>query len=164
MPKLLNYSELVQESADELLQQEKAQSKSYLRDRVQFLRLLKTGVAKSQAQAGELIGLRSRQSQNLWKLYQQEGLAGVLRPKPGNHWGRLSSTELSYLLQRLDQDDIKTQKEIRAFLQAEMGQEYTQPGIHYLCKRLRVKLKTGRPSNVRKDEVGAVVFKKTLPS
>lgn len=164
MPKLLNYSELVQESAEELLQQEKAQSKSYLRDRVRFLRFLKTGIAKSQPQAGKLVGLQSRQSQNLWKLYQQEGLVGFLHPKPGNHWGKLSSTEISQLLQRMDQDDIKTQKEIQTYLQVEMGQDYTQPGIHYLCKRLKVKLKTGRPSNIRKDEAGAAVFKKTLLS
>lgn len=52
MPKFLDYNQLVQESTEELLQQEKAQSKAYLRDRVRFLRFLKTGVAKSQAQAG----------------------------------------------------------------------------------------------------------------
>lgn len=89
---------------------------------------------------------------------------GLLNPKPGNHWGKLSSTEISHLLQRLNQDDIKTQKEIGTYLREEIGQDYTQPGIHYLCKRLKVKLKTGRPSNVRKDQVGAAIFKKNLPS
>lgn len=162
MPKLLNYADLVEESAEELLLQEKAQSKSYLRDRIRFLRFLKTGIAKSQSQAGKLIGLQSRQAQNLWKLYQQKGLAGMLQPKVGHHWGKLSSSEISALLERLDQDDVKTQKEIQTYLQVELGQDYTQPGIHYLCKRLKVKLKTGRPSNIRKDEAGAEVFKKTL--
>jgi len=42
-----------------------------------------------------------------------------------------------------------------------MAMDFTQAGIHYLFKRLKVKLKTARPSNVPKDEVGAWAFKKS---
>jgi len=42
------------------------------------------------------------------------------------------------------------------------GVGYGQSGISKLFKCLKIKLKTGRPSNVRKDEAGADVFKKNF--
>jgi transposase len=63
------------------------------------------------------------------------------------------------MLQRLDQDDIATQGQ--TWLEQEMGITYSQSGISVLLARLKVKLKTGRPVNVRKDKAGEVVFKKT---
>jgi transposase len=156
----LFYQGLIKESAEELLQIEKRQQPSYVKDRVRFIRYLKEGTAKSQAQAGSLIGLQSRQSQNIWKLYQQKGMEGLLQPRKATHIGKLSSVEYSRLLQRLDQDDIMSQKQVMVYLQTEMGKTYTQPAIHYLFKRLKVKLKTGRPVNVRKDKAGEEAFKK----
>lgn len=55
-----------------------------VRDRVRFIRLLKSGEAFTQSTAGQVIGLCERQSQRLWRIYQQEGLAG-LQKKPA--WG-----------------------------------------------------------------------------
>jgi transposase len=159
MPKL-DYTQLIQESEEELKQQERQQTKSYYKDRVRFIRYLKTGVVSSQIQSGELIGLKGRQSQNLWKIYQSEGLAGLLRERKPTYLGKMSTVEQSRLLQRLDNDDVMTQKQVQAYIQAEMGKRYTQAGIHYLFKRLKVKLKTGRPVNIRKDQVGEAAFKK----
>ncbi len=156
----LSYKELIKEKEEELLQLEKSQQLSYVKDRVRFIRYLKEGRVKSQAQAGSLIGLQSRQSQNLWKVYQQKGIDGLLQARKATYLGKLSSVELSRLLQRLDQDDMMSQKQVKAYLQAEMGKAYTQPAIHYLFKRLKVKLKTGRPVNVRKDKAGKEAFKK----
>jgi transposase len=73
----------------------------------------------------------------------------------------VSSTQQARLLQRLDQDDIATQGQLRDWLKQEMGISYSQPGISVLLSRLKVKLKTGRPVNVRKDVVGETTFKKT---
>ncbi len=131
-----------------------------MKDSVRFIGYLKEGIAKSQIQAGSLIGLQSRQSHTLWKLYQQKGLEGLLQARKATHIGKLSSVEVSRLLQRLDQDDRMSQKQVKAYLAAEMGKVYTQPAIHYLFKRLKVKLKTGRPVNVRKDKAGEEAFKK----
>ena len=159
-PTRLFYQEIIKESVETLQQAEKSTKQSYIKDRLRFIRYLKEGIAKSQAQAGSLIGLKSRQSQNLWKLYQQKGIEGLLQARKATHIGRLSSVELSRLLQRLDQDDMMSQKQVKAYLQTEMGKAYSQPAIHYLFKRLKVKLKTGRPVNVRKDKVGEEAFKK----
>lgn len=159
MPKL-NYTQLIKESEEELKQQERQQTKSYYKDRVRFIRYLKSGVASSQSQAGELIGLKNRQSQNLWKIYQSKGLAGLLQERKPTYLGKLSTVEQSHLLQRLDSDDVMSQKQAQAYIQAEMGKQYTQAGIHYLFKRLKVKLKTGRPVNIRKDQAAQEAFKK----
>jgi transposase len=39
---------------------------------------------------------------------------------------------------------------------------YSAGGLHKLFERLKVKKKTGRPTNYRKDEKGAARFKKTF--
>jgi transposase len=156
----LCYREVIKESLEKLQETEKSAKQSYIKDRVRFIGYLKEGTAKSQAQAGSLIGLKSRQSQNVWKLYQQKGIEGLLQARKATHIGKLSSVELSRLLQRLDQDQMMSQKQVMTYLAAEMGKAYTQPAIHYLFKRLKVKLKTGRPVHVRKDKAGAEVFKK----
>ena len=161
MPKVLLYPNLIQESPKELLSLEKSQQKSYLHDRVRFLRFLKTGVAKTQSQASALIGFKKRQSQNLWSQYQQKGISYFIKEQMNYNWGKLSSVQISQLLQYLDQDQTAGQKEVQVYIQDNFGQTFTQPGIHYLFKRLKVKLKTGRPSNVRKDDWGVRSFKKS---
>ena len=56
------------------------------------------------------------------------------------------------------------QIQIKDWIKAEFGITYTQSGISKLLDALQIKLKTGRPVNVRKDEMGEVLFKKTLIS
>lgn len=157
----INYGLVIVETVEDLLGLERAQQHARERDRVRFLRFLKEGKAKSQVQAGALIGLKRRQSQVLWQRYQKEGLASYISSKYKGSWSKLSSQQQARLLQRLDQNDVFTQQQIIEWLQAETGVTYTQGGISDLLARLKVKLKVGRPVNVRKDEAGAVAFKKT---
>jgi hypothetical protein len=53
----LDYCKAIREIQKELLQRQREQSKAFVRDRIRFLRLLKSGRCSSQVQAGELIGL-----------------------------------------------------------------------------------------------------------
>lgn len=158
----INYEETIKESVAELLVLEKEQKQARLRDRVRFVRYLKAGQAKTQPEAGAMIGLQRRQSQQLWQQYANQGLKGLLSLGYKGGWAKLSSTQHARLLQRLDQDDIATQGPLRDWLQQEMDITYSQPGISVLLSRLKVKLKTGRPVNVRKDKAGEVAFKKTF--
>ncbi len=157
----INYQEKIKESVAELVILEKAQKQARQRDRVRFVRYLKAGQAKTQPQAGAMIGLQRRQSQQLWQQYARQGLQGLVFTGYKGGWAKLSSIQQAHLLQRLDQDDIATQGQLRDWLQQEMGVVYSQSGISVLLSRLKVKLKTGRPVNVRKDKAGEVVFKKT---
>jgi transposase len=157
----INYNEVIRESVEELELLEKKQKQARLRDRVRFVRYLKEGQAKTQPEAGAMIGLQRRQSQQLWQVYRSQGLHGLVCTSYKGGWAKLSSTQQARLLQRLDQDDIATQGQLIDWLQQEMGIHYSQPGISVLLSRLKVKLKTGRPVNVRKDVVGEASFKKT---
>jgi transposase len=158
---VINYKEEIKETLEELLKVERAQKQSRQRDRVRFLRFLKQAEATSQQQAGEMIGLKRRQSQLLWKSYKEQGLQKYLTNNYKGSWSKLSSYQQARLLQRLDQDDISSQQQLIAWLKAEMGISYTQGGLSGLLARLKVKLKTGRPVNIRKDEAGQEAVKKT---
>lgn len=159
----INYVEAIQETEEQLLSLEKEQKQSRQRDRVRFTRFLKQGRALTQPQAGQLVGLGRRQSQALWKRYADGGLEALLSGGHKGSWCKLSSQQLARLLQRLDGDDIATQGRLIAWLEAETGVAYTQPGVSALLARLKVKLKTGRPVSVRKDQAGEQAFKKTSP-
>lgn len=160
----IEYQELIKEEVVALLKIEKEQRQARIRDRVRFIRLLKEGTALTQQQAGELVGLKLRQSQLLWKQYRSQGLGCLLQTHHKGSWAKLDSQQQARLLQRLDSDDVCTQKQLIAWLEAEMGVSYSQSGLSMLLARLKVKLKTGRPVNVRKDEAGEVAFKKTSRS
>ena len=156
-----NYRLKIKEGIEELKAIERSQQAGKYRDRVRFIRYLKEGTALTQVQAGLLIGLKRNQSQKLWKLYIEEGIEAMSRNNYKGSWSKLDSHQQARLLQRLDNDDIKTQKQIINWLKDEMNINYTQGGLSTLLSAIKVKLKTRRPVNIRKDEAGEQSFKKT---
>ena len=160
----MNYALLITQSADELLVLEKRQSKAKLKDRLRFLRFLKEGTPKTQQQAGHLIALQERQSQNLWRSYRQKGLEGLLTYNNHGTVGHLSYSQVSQLRQFVDTDRAATLAQIQTFLLDSFGVRYSIGGLSLLCGRLQIKAKTGRPTYVRRDEAGAEIFKKTSAS
>jgi len=158
--RILNYREVIKESVEELVKLEKSQKDARLRDRVRMLRYLKEGLAVGQRQAGELVGLSGRHGQKLWRQYSTHGLGALLSTNHKGSWSKLGSRQQARLLQRLDSGDICTQAQLMGWLEQEMGIGYSQGGLSMLLTRLKVKLKTGRPVNVRKDVAGEQAFKK----
>jgi len=150
------------EAPAELLKLERGQQTGICRDRVRFIRLLKEGACLTQQEAGAHIGLKLSQSQAIWRLYREKGVAGLTNREVKKPWGKLDSHQIARLRNRLGSHDLYTQQQITDWLFAEMGVSYTQSGICKLLQRLKVKLKTGRPVNVRKDRSGEQSFKKTL--
>lgn len=156
----MNYQAEITESEDDLIKLERSTKDGKARDRVRFVRLLKTGKATTQQQAGVLIGLGIRQSQRLWQRYRQNGIAVLA---VGNYQGstaKLTEAEQSRLKERLKKDDICSLEQAQNYLQQEFGVSYTRGGVSYLFKRLKVKLKTGRPTNVNQDPAQIEQFKK----
>ena len=156
----MNYDTKIHESIDYLLEQERKSSLALVGDRVRFIRLLKSGEAKTQSTAGQVIGLCERQSQRLWRIYQQEGLAGLQTKPAWGYWGKLSSIQIRQLRQFLLDDQAETLADIQAYLKKNLGVSYTIGGVSDLCKRLKIKLKTGRPVNVRQQPGAVEEFKK----
>jgi transposase len=157
----MNYSIAITESPEELQALIRAQKLTIKRDRLEFLYLLKTQTVKSQQAAGAQIGLKERQSQTLWHLYKTGGITKLLDLKRQTYFGKLSTAEMSELNTYLKTDKADTLTDIQTWIATTFGVNYTLGGISLLCGRLKIKLKTGRPSNVRKDKEGLESFKKT---
>ncbi|AEI50122.1 helix-turn-helix domain-containing protein [Runella slithyformis] len=151
----MNYESKIIESAEFLLEQEHKSSLAIIRDRVRFIRLLKSGEAKTQSAAGKTIGLCERQSQRLWRIYQEKGLAGLQKKPAWGYWGKLSSTQIAHLRQFILDDRAETLADIQVYLQNHLGVSYTIGGVSDLCKRLKIKFRKGRPVNVR-QQPGAI--------
>ena len=73
-----NYPEMIAESYEELLKQEKRLRGSPLESRSKMLRMLKGGAYHSQLQLTEVLGYSSRQLGRWWKTYQRDGLDALL--------------------------------------------------------------------------------------
>lgn len=123
---MLSYCTLIRESKKELQQLEKKQVNGYCRDRVRFLRLLKTGQARTQVSAGRQIGLKARQSQRLWQLYKQAGLAALISVPHRGYQGRLSPEQVEKLKERLRQDGIASLRDAQQVLSSDFQ------GVFYL--------------------------------
>lgn len=160
----MNYAIAISESAESLTELMGKQKLTICRDRLQYLYLLKTQAAKSQKAAGALIGLKERQSQHIWSLYQQGGISLVLDLTRHTYFGKLSSRQISQLRTYLKTDQASSLTHIQEWLQTNFQVKYTLGGISLLCKRLKIKLKTGRPTHVRQDKAGLDSFKKTSMS
>jgi transposase len=158
----MDYALRIKESLTELQTLEKQQTKAQWRDYVRFLRLLKSGQATTQAQAAQQINLSLRQAQRLWKAYQQQGLASLLVPRKATYFGKLSTTQISHLRRFLLDDQAQTLADIQAYLVGSLGIEYTIGGVFDLCKRLKIKAKTGRPVHAHQAPGAVEAYKKSL--
>lgn len=160
--KKLNYADLISQTVSELENLERQQNIARFRDYVRYLRYLKTGIATSQVSSGAMIGLKPRQSQALWKSYISQGLNHLLQEHRTGTVGRLTYVQISQLQSFLRSSQIPmTQQQIAQWIGDNFGVTYTQSGISVLFKRLKIKLKTGRPVNVRQNLSEIEAFKKT---
>ena len=156
----MNYADKITQKLAVLQAAEKQQTKAKLRDYVRFLRLLKSGQSTTQLQAANQVNLSLRQAQRLWKRYQQVGFEALIKNRQSTYMGKLSTTQISRLRQFLLDDQAQTLADIQAYLAGSLGVNYTIGGISDLCKRLKIKRKTGRPVNVRQQPGAINVFKK----
>lgn len=147
----MDYQVEISETSDHLRKLERAAKDLKVRDRVRFIRLLKIGKATTQEQAGVLIGLKVRQSQRLWKQYREDGLSAMCQNNYVGRKAKLSRVQEDQLRRRLEGDDIGTLARARGCLKEEFLVDYTISGVSALFARMKVKLKTGRPSNVKQD-------------
>lgn len=156
----LNYGEMVKESVEELRVLQRKQGHSLFRRRLQFLMLLKRGQCCSQAKAGVLIGIKARASEKLWKLYREEGVKGLLRTPEKGRPAKLTEEAKADLQTQLDNNRIATLKQACHFVAQHHGIVLSEVAMHYYFRGEKIKKKTGRPTNVRKDEQKEKAFKK----
>ena len=156
----LDYGKAIREKEEELRLMERRQSKAIVRDRMRFLRLLKSGECFSQASAGRQIGLKRRASEKLWRKYQTQGIGGLLRYPYQGTKGKLNEAGLQHLDEVLGNNTIQSRQQACEYVAEQWGVHYTAAGMGYVFQRLGVKKKTARPVHVSKDHRGEEVFKK----
>lgn len=123
----LDYCKAIKESEDQLLELERCQSYALLRDRMRFLRLLKSGACTSQAGAGKYIALKLRASEKLWNKYRREGIKGLLiYPYKGSK-GKLSEAQKQQLQAELSKDQIQNLQQACEYVEQQFEVHYTPP-------------------------------------
>ncbi len=156
----LDYQKVIKESEPLLQRLEKAQTKALLRDRMRFLRLLKSGECSSLAKAGRQIGLKLRASEKLWRKYREADVQALLDYPFKGYSGRLAPEQKQQLEEELHSVGLQSLQEGCHFVEKTFGVSYTLPGIRYVFQGLKIKKKTARPTHVHKDEQGEKQFKK----
>ena len=164
----MDYSQLISESEAFLQSQEHQASRAQVRDRIRFLRVLKTGQAKTQSAAGLLIGIATRQSQRLWQTYREKGYCALLSTHYQHSFGKLSGKQISLLLTFLRSDQASKLEDVQAFLDASFGVHYTLSGLSKLFTRLKIKrtprgLKLVDPAMCAKMPTKKKLLKKLCP-
>ena len=147
----MNYQTEIAETSEYLLKLERETKDLKARDRVRFLRLLKTGNAATQRQAGAMLGLQVRQSQRLWQQYRTGGLSKMSQSRYAGGRRKFDTARRLELEERLKRDDIQTLEQARHCLAQEFGVSYSIGGVSYLFGQMKIKLKTGRPTNVKQN-------------
>ncbi len=129
--------------------------------RVQALRLLKSGVARSLAGCASLVGHSPRQVARWWATYRQEGLDGVLRePTFPGKTSRLSPAALTDLEAVMAEGRIATLKDAQAYLADHHGIVYPSlNGIWVQLRKHQIKLKTGRRRHALADAATQEAFR-----
>ena len=120
-----NYPEMIAESPEELLEEEKRLRGSPLESRVKMLRLLKSGRYCSRLSLADAPGYSSRQLGRWWKTYQHSGLEALLeyRRPPGRE-ERITKEALEALQEGMKKGDIARLEECRLFLAERFGIHY----------------------------------------
>lgn len=160
----MDYTTVIKEELSFLQQQERQARQASVRDRIRYLRLLKSGQCPNQRTAGQVIGLGERQSQRLWQVYCQQGYAALVKWGYAHNFGKLDCWQISQLQNYLRQDQVSRLADAQHYLAQAFGVHYSISGLCKLFQRLQVKRKTGRPVNLRHDAGQAEAFKKTLVS
>lgn len=129
--------------------------------RVQALRLLKGGVARSLGACADLVGHSPRQVARWWALYRREGLEGLLREPtyPGRR-PRLTGEALADLEAVMAAGQIATLKDAQRYLAERHGIVYPSlNGVWAQLRKHRMKLKTGRRRHALADPEAQEAFR-----
>ena len=156
------YPKRIGDSIEQLRAQEKRLHDATLADRLKMLRLLKSGRCRSQRQVAPLLGHSERTLRRWWRIYQQEGLAGLLTPASwGGSQERIDASARQALETAMEAGQIATLEDARVFLDTHFGITYQSvSSLSYWCQRHRIKLKTGRRRHAQASDEAQVDFLK----
>jgi transposase len=159
--RILDYVEAIAEDSDTLLRLEREATHSKKRERVQLLRLLKSGSAETIGEAAKLVGISRSSAQRHWAVYKRSGLEAMLLIAYKGRIPRLSDEQQQQLNERCEQG-FTSLSAAREYVAATFALSFTEGGLWTMFRRLGYKAKTGRPRHYKQDAEAAEAFKKSL--
>ena len=106
-----SYVEKIQESHQELYVKQKASTKVVIFQRLQMLRLLKSGQARSLNEAASMVGASQKSTSRWWKSYREQGIESLLKVAPTRK-PSLSAEQQQVLIQQAGKGEFSTLAEI----------------------------------------------------
>lgn len=155
------------ETSEELLDMIKKEKKGRFRDRLRMLWFLKTGEAENMGRAAELCGISYPTAMEWFRRYEIGGIAELLYLKtvPGRRRA-ISGEMLEDLKKRLSEPEgFRSYDEIRTWLMYEYDIDIPYKTVHKTVRYyLGAKLKSPRPSHVKKNEKEVREFEESFPA
>ena len=145
----VDYPMLIKEDIKELKQIERKLKYVYPRKITQLLILLKSGKCNLK-EAAQLLSISYRAAKKYWQFYRENGVEGIISWRDTRRKrDKISDEELKEIV---EQHQPKTLREMSLIIKNKKGVKYSISGLHSKCKRLKIKLKTGRPVHIKKNQ------------
>jgi transposase len=159
----IDYPAVIAESGPVLRARETAARGTPAAPRLQMLRLLKSGEARTLSQVAALIGFSARHVERWWQTYRDEGLTALERVyHPAGKRAQLTEAAWAGLQHELEAGRIIGQEGARRYLAETWGVRYQSVNaISYQFKRRKVKWKTGRRRHAKADAAAQTAFSQT---
>jgi transposase len=161
----VQYGDAITESEIDLKRLEKSHRGKKVLPRIQMLRLLKIGKAKTQPECARMVGFSLAQIERWWACYREQGLSGLLNLKRGHEKpSRLTPEAWAGLEEEMTQGKIPHLKDAQIYLEKSFHIHYSLSAIQDIFHKRRVKWKTGRPRHRKADPQAQSDFKKKFPA
>jgi putative transposase len=126
-----------------------------IREKIQALYLLKSGIIKTKKHLAEVLARHESTLTRWFRTYERQGLGAFLSPPPNNAGAKplLAGAALQKLEARLkDPEGFNSYDEIRLWVQENCGVEASYQTIHRVVRyKLKAKLKVPRPQSRKAD-------------
>jgi len=133
-----DYVTAIAEDADSLYDIERSLSKAKPRQRVQMLRLLKTGQAETLPEVAILVGLSPNHAATLWRRYRDAGLSSLLETQYQGRIPRLNAEQTEVLAQE-SAKGFGSLHASQQWIEEQFSHSYSLPGVWQLFRRMGVK-------------------------
>ena len=144
---VVNYAEEIKEDLKTIVKVENTLKYVLPRRIIQLIKVLKSGRCNLK-QAAKLLNISYRTARRHWNFYKKNGIEGIKNWKPPTRTTpKLSDKQL---LEIFTKYQPRTLKEATIIIKEKTGVKYTISGLYSRIIKLKIKLKTGRPSHIKK--------------
>jgi transposase len=126
----------IQESYARLSELQKAQESKRSRARVQMLMLLHDNPERSLSDVAREIGVAERSVIRWWRTYREGGLDALLETRHRGRPSRLHAVGIDEIRTKIAAEGMGGLEEIRGWLSAEYGLEYSRSGVSYALREI----------------------------